>query len=75
MLEPEGNSILIRFSESGEPEFFFNAATDRQAAILKEWVESNLCGRPVGLSGEGAPITGPGPASLSGRDPQIEQSS
>ena len=73
MRGPEGKSILITFSESGEPEFLFNAATDAEAALLQEWLKKNMNGgRPSGLSGGGAPITEPGPASLSGRESEIE---
>jgi hypothetical protein len=66
MREPEGKSILINFSESGEPEFFFNAVTDEKTRALQEWVGLNLCGRPAGLSGSA--LTAPGPASLLRKD-------
>ena len=62
MQEPKLNSILILFSEIGEPEIFFIAATAEETALLQEWLQSNLkCGRPAGLSG--GDLTAPGPAN------------
>ena len=52
MWEPKTKSILITFYETGEPEVFFNAGTDEETALLREWLESNLkCEQPAGLSG------------------------
>jgi hypothetical protein len=59
--EPAMNkkSILITFSEIGEPEIFFNAATDEETAELRRWLEG-IGGGPAGLLG--GVLTAPGPA-------------
>lgn len=57
-------SILISFQDEG-PRFSFSADSDEDTAALQKWVESNLCGRPSALMGEG-PDPSPAQNSLSG---------